>query len=278
MRGMLGVGHLLRRARVASWLAGLLVLATLGGCAVEPAHPEAPPNPRLAGEWWLISGRDAAGNLDVRATLVTLTIGARGGGRTPCNDYRIELRGSESLVFPRVEFQRKRLCATVPLQDLEVRYIAALETVRFAGQQANNLTLSSDTATLEFSRAARVDLRGVLGRTWEVHSISGPSAHQFENSENVDPSTLVIGATGGLRAVTACRVFEGSYTTDAGEMLPTRLRQTVSPCTRFGSLQDADVMRVLENPFTVAYYGGLLILRNQRGGLSVAYKLADAAG
>ncbi|MCU1535547.1 MAG: putative secreted protein [Glaciihabitans sp.] len=249
-----------------------VLLLALTGCASGGPHVDMAPNPRLAGEWWLVSGSDGSGKLDLGSTLITMTLGGRNAGRTPCNDYGINFSGTESLVFPHVAFTKARLCETTPLQDLEARYIAALEHVQYVRVTANNLTLTAPHIILDFSRAARVSLAHLLDRSWLLAAIYGRASHQFRTDESLKTSTLMLYSGGRLRAITPCRHFNALYETDAGEVIPTNSSRVLLDCDRDGGDQDADVLRVLSNPFTVTYDSGFLVVRNQRAGLTLAYR------
>ncbi|RII97651.1 MULTISPECIES: META domain-containing protein [Clavibacter] len=131
-----------RGAAVAALAA--LALVPLAGCA---------PVSDVRGNWHLVAGSDAAGDLGVGDTLITMRVG--GGeisGRGPCNDYsgRMAERGEGMLsaVAP----------GTLPCEDggLEARYFQDLAAVSALQVDDGHLVATGpDDVRLEYAERSR---------------------------------------------------------------------------------------------------------------------------
>ena len=121
-----------------------LALVPLAGCA---------PVSDVRGNWHLVSGSDAAGDLDVGDALITMRVG--GGevsGRGPCNDYSGPMAGKGDGM----------LAGVVPGQlacedgGLEARYLQDLSRVSSLEVDDGHLVATGpDDVRLEYAERSR---------------------------------------------------------------------------------------------------------------------------
>jgi heat shock protein HslJ len=141
-------------ARAASWLGATLLVVALAGCA---AATGAGSGQDITGNWRLVSGTDATGDITPGKAVVTLTIdGDSSGGHGPCNSFgattAATTTGTISIV---VGIHTEMACVDAELNTTESRYFAALGTVTRASLEKKKLTLAGDGDMLVFTKATQ---------------------------------------------------------------------------------------------------------------------------
>jgi heat shock protein HslJ len=142
------------RARVTILAAVALLAGTLAGCAApaDDAEPEATAVSDLNGEWQLTKASDADGTLAVNGIPVTLVIADdSASGQAPCNTYtgEVEIDG-DTVAFGTIA-QTLIACTDDSRNELESRYLAALEEVSGSTLGDDTLTLTGEAVTLQFT-------------------------------------------------------------------------------------------------------------------------------
>jgi hypothetical protein len=121
-----------------------LVLLPLAGCA---------PVSDVRGNWHLVAGSDAAGDLGVGDALVTMRVGGGAvSGRGPCNDYRGPIGDAGDGMLAGV------VPGTLPCGDggLEARYLRDLVRVSSLEVEDGHLVASGgDGVRLEYAERIR---------------------------------------------------------------------------------------------------------------------------
>jgi heat shock protein HslJ len=262
----------------AGLVAGCLAVA-LAGCAGDAGDGRTVSGPAdLLGdgvvlESGVVDGTPLGLPDDVRVTLLP------GGGGTEdpeavsgvsgCNHYgaTMTLDGDEVTV---TGAGGTDMACEPELMALESTYLAALPRVRTGGWDDDRLTLVGDGVELVFTAAEAVPTQALLGTTWRLESLlDGETASS--TVAGAEPATLELREDGTLAGSTGCRALTGRYEVVADEVLLTDLAAD-GECPAELAPQDAHVVEVLGDGFTVVVDGGSLAASSSRGGLGLVYR------
>jgi heat shock protein HslJ len=163
--------------RSAMRLAAAVVLGvtlTLGAMGCASPGPSSP-DPRLVGTWWLASATDDLGPLMLGNSEVTLIIGDSGhtGGQDLCNNYRASVTGSTGVVYVRVSPAYSGNCPDEMRGSLDLRYLRALDSVRFASLTGDRLQLTSGNTNLTYLRGGSQKASTLIGTSWVLDQLPG---------------------------------------------------------------------------------------------------------
>jgi heat shock protein HslJ len=111
----------------------------------------------ITGNWQLVSGTDAKGNMTPGGATVTFTFnGQSSGGHGPCNSFGATATGTTTgTIAIVVGIHTEMACLDPELNATENRYFAALDKVTSASLDSDTLTLTGDGDSLVFSRAKK---------------------------------------------------------------------------------------------------------------------------
>jgi heat shock protein HslJ len=249
--------------------AALIIVLLLAGCArVGPGAGGSPtPDPTgsapdLAGAWVLTSGIGPAGRFewpdDYRIT-ITFDDGEVGG--QACNHYggSYQLTDAGEISFSAMSMT-EMACAE-PMMSAEAAYHAALAAVNSASRSGEELTLSGEGAELSFELLPEVPDAALQDTRWVLESLVHGDA---VSSVQGEPG-LELNADGTLSGSTGCREFSGEYTLAGDQVVATTLVTNDNACTADLQQQDAFVLEVLADGFTVAIAGDRLTLAKPNG-------------
>ena len=240
-----------RGARTNARLIAIVAIAlVLAACAAP--RPE-----EVSGDWQL-----EAGTLDgrpipmVAGHRITLSIeGAKVGGRSACNWYGATVSLGNG-AFRVTEIGGTAMLCADDVAASEAAYLAALRRVATVTTPADRLVLSGGGVELRFFRLAPVPIAEIVDTTWVLQSLT---ASGVAREALGDPATLELRSDGGLLGSTGCRTLTGQYVLRADEVRVTRLAAT-GDCPPRLMEQDAHVVTVIGDGFTVRVEGGTLIL------------------
>lgn len=118
----------------------------------EPWDPATAEEMAVDGEWQLTGGSDADGEIVVNGVPVTLLLSQGAvSGQAPCNTYTGGVSDDGGTLYFAPIAQTLMACTDDALTDLETRYLAALQASTSGTVDGDQLTLSSDEATLQFT-------------------------------------------------------------------------------------------------------------------------------
>jgi heat shock protein HslJ len=250
-------------------IAALIVVLLLAGCArfAPGAGGSSTPRPDdqapdLSGAWILTSGIGPAGRFewpdDYRITL-NFTDDEVGG--QACNHYggTFQLTDDGGISFSAMSMT-EMACAD-PMMSAEAAYHAALAAVDRASRSGDELTLSGDGAELVFELLPEVPDAALEDTQWSLESM----IHGDAVSSVAGEPTLRLNADGTLSGSTGCREFSGEYAVSGDQVVATMLHTTDQACTPDLQDQDAFVLEVLGDGFTVAIDGDRLTLGKPNG-------------
>jgi heat shock protein HslJ len=130
-----------------------------------------------------------------------------------------------------------------------------------AARAGDELTLSGSGADLVYELLPEVPDAALQGTEWVLESlITGDAA----SSVRGEP-WLKLSADGTLSGSTGCREFGGEYSIVGDQVVTTTLHTTDQACTADMSEQDAFVLEVIGDGFTVALDGDRLTLGKPDG-------------
>jgi heat shock protein HslJ len=239
-----------------------VLLAACGEGAPAPAGVAA------EGSWRLHSGavRDEPVPL-VTGYRITLTIeGDNATGRAACNRYGGSIRiDGDSLSLG--EIGATQMGCQPAVMSSEEAYFSALRLVDTISRDGAALELSGPQTVLRFSPLPAVPEAALVGEGWLLESmIAGDTSAPARGEQ----ARLEIRADGKLSGSTGCRQLTGTYVVQGDEMLATELAAD-GHCSRELADQDAHVVTVLGDGFTVAIEGDQLTLMSM-GNLGLVYR------
>jgi heat shock protein HslJ len=252
----------------------LVTVLALTGCASVSRGIDSSPDPRLRGQWRLTSFRDSAGSIDLARKVITLTIADTDhtGGRSSCNPYRAWITGTSGVIYLRIIGHETATCSSMEALATETRYIAALDRVTRASARGDALTLSGDSITLGFTRAAPPKLAGIAEGAWILDGVRAIGTEKLLRGIDTKPAELQFSGKAFV-GTTGCGTFGGRYRPDAGELAVSAfaLDSSTGTCSQSNLAQESLVTRVLATAFTVEVGDRMLVVRNYRTGIELVY-------
>jgi heat shock protein HslJ len=242
--------------RRAAAIAGILGLVC--GCG-------GPPPARLDGDWLLERGVLDGRPLPMAAgSRITMTIdGKKIGGVSACNTYAgtIERDGDEIRISA---LTATEMACDEPVMASEAAYVRALAAATAAARDDGRLVLSGPSVELRYSLLPAMPAADLVGTIWILDSlIAGDTVSSVAGKR----ATLELRAGGTLSGSTGCRSFTGSYQITGDEVRVTGLRPESWTCPEALKTQDAHVLGVIADGFTVAIDGDRLTVSDGPAGL-----------
>ncbi|HEX5396789.1 MAG TPA: META domain-containing protein [Candidatus Limnocylindria bacterium] len=220
----------------------------------------------LDGIWVLDSGSRAGKPLPVvPGRQATLQIdGDKASGNSGCNLYGGTMqRHGNDVTFG--ELAATAMGCEGDAMALESAFLGALTSVTSLVSEGDRLTLRGEGVVLEFSRQPPIDDVALLGTTWTLDTlVSGESA--MSTVHGAEPARLSFAADGTFGGSTGCRGFTGTYELTASTVSVLRLAAASPGCEDAIGQQDAQVLDVLGDGFTVAIEGDRLTASGRDGG------------
>jgi heat shock protein HslJ len=148
--------------RIGAWLGTALIVISLAGCAAasggsgsDSGSGSPAPGRDITGNWQLVSGTDATGDITPGKAVVTFKFdGSTSGGRGPCNSFGATAKGTTiGTISIVVGIHTEMACVDADLNTTEGRYFAALDKMTKASLANETLTLTGDGDSLVFTRA-----------------------------------------------------------------------------------------------------------------------------
>jgi heat shock protein HslJ len=160
--------------RIGAMLGSVLIVTTLAACAGAGGGTGSPEpggsgaggstggsgsrsSQDITGNWQLVGGTDAKGDITPGGAVVTFTFnGHSSGGHGPCNSFGATATGTTTgTIAIVVGIHTEIACVDPELNANESRYFAALDKVTTAALANGRLTLTGDGDTLTFTRAKK---------------------------------------------------------------------------------------------------------------------------
>jgi hypothetical protein len=270
-----------RRILAAAALAvtGVLMLAS---CAEPGDHGGA--DPRIQGQWQLTSATDSGGKINLLGQAITLTIDGDTdtSGRSSCSDYKAKFLGMAQSLWVTATLPRTIDCGSALQQDLEMRYINALNYVRSATVSGGDLDLLAPGIDLHFVRALFHPMTRMIGHLWSLSTVTflgfdGASATTGYEAHGV---VIQFNKNGTLRADSACTTVTARYVQNAGQIVADHVVvHTTSNCDDQNSASDDYIVRVIDASFSFSTFtGGQLAMTSPRVGVTLGFVDAPVSG
>lgn len=234
----------------------------LAACSLLPGAV----NAALDGEWQLQAGSNQGAPLPIPAgSRITLKIdGADVGGISACNHYGGTLEVNGTTIRISALSTTEMACTDDGVMAAEAAYQAALPRVTSAARTGNSLVLSGPQVELRFTLVPLVPNAELVGPVWVLDSLlSG----EVVSSVSANPATLQLSADGSLAASTGCREVTGRYTISGAQVQVTLDPYDLIGCAGDVEAQDAQVLAVLGDGFSVAIVGNSMTLTAGEQGL-----------
>ncbi|HYO61893.1 MAG TPA: META domain-containing protein, partial [Actinomycetota bacterium] len=157
-------------------------------------------------------------------------------------------------------------------EDVEPRYIAALQRVTDIAREGDQLVLTGPDVRLVFEEIAPPPTERVVGLRWRLRGlVTGlePGAEVLP----AHPATLTLHEDGTLDATTGCRRFSGTWIEEADTILFTQFgTSSLGMCEESLREQDGFVVGVLGDGFKARVEKGRLTLFTVRGEEGLVYR------
>lgn len=264
-------------------LLAVSIVAALGSCdsprdtsaepAATPDPTPAPPPGHYEGIWELREGDGPEGPVPIVPGYEVTGQIRNGfiGGNSGCNTYGFRMRISGASVDIGRGGIDQAGCAFVA-EDVEPRYIAALQHVTEIARDGDELVLTGPGVRLVFREVAPPPTEGVVGVRWRLEGlITGlePGAEVLP----ARPATLTLHEDGTLDATTGCRRFRGTWIEEANTILATELgTDSRDLCPERLREQDSFVVGVLGDGFKARVRKGTLTLFAVEGEEGLVYE------
>ncbi len=285
-------------------LAPVLLIALLAGCSSATTDPEPSDSDTaptivgptrtvgIDGNWRLLSAQDAAGDIDLLDSRITLllTDDDSSGGRAPCNDYSLSWDytteydgigpgGGGSITVHDIS-RSAAACADPAPMKLEDRYLTALERVTTAGlrpTESGTLQLELGTPAkdiaLSFENIVDTAIAPLVGTAWQLESVVIGTG---ENA-NVSPARgglLAFDKNGVITGTAGCSDFSGSYRSSDGGEITTDISKIVSVECYVNVLEEqAQILAVLKGGFTTTIEENRLTLSSSSSDIGLIYRV-----
>jgi heat shock protein HslJ len=241
----------------------LTLILILSGCSLMSGGA----SDSLDGQWLLQAGSSQGQPVPIVAgSKITLDIeGSRVGGTAACNSYggNIQIDGS-SIVISEL-FQTEMACVDDRVMASESAYLAALARVSSAVRNGASLVLSGPQVELRFALVPPVANASLTGTVWVLDSLISGDAISSTVGGRV---TLELSPDGAISGSTGCRDFSGQYTITGNQVQVTLDPYDTVGCAEGLADQDAHVLDVISNEFSIAISGTTLTLNVGNKGLS----------
>lgn len=221
----------------------------------------------LGGAWYLVSGSDAEGPLDLAGREVTLVVdGDEVGGTSGCNQYFGTLTVDGDAVDVTGLGGTEMACEPPPM-ELERRYLGALDAVERGVRTGEDLTLAGRDVTLDLSPEPPVADAPLTGTLWRLTSlVDGETASSVSGD-----ASLTFGGGGSLEGSTGCREVRGRYDVEGSRFSVGTFEVGAGRCPPDLRRQHRHVVEVLDGVLVVAVEGNGLTLTGEAGkGLGLA--------
>jgi heat shock protein HslJ len=156
-------------------------------------------------------------------------------------------------------------CVDDRVMASESAYLAALARVATAARNGASLVLSGPQVELRFALVPPVPNASLTGTVWLLDSlISGDAVSSTVGGRvtlELSPDGLISGSTG-------CREFSGTYSINGNQVQVTLDPYDTVGCAEGVADQDAHVLAVISNEFSIAISGTTLTLNVGNKGLS----------
>jgi hypothetical protein len=247
----------------------------LAGCSAGDGRPSSGTDPRLTGDWLLVSGSDAVGGLTEVTAPVSLSIGVRSAhGRGPCVDYSAKIIGGVGPVFVsvsrRATAERCEIASVIRLDD---RYASALAQVTFARIDDGTLTLAGPSAHLTYARLPAIPLRTIVNLVWVATEFRVPPGYDTPFDERPFELTLLLAPNLRFVVSSKCPPITGRWTLDAGQIEFADVHGVTDACRAPGAQNRAAIWHAIGPGFQVERQGDYLIATNNRADSSVVFGL-----
>lgn len=232
----------------------LILTLLLTGCSLL-THAA---SPSLDGDWRLQAGTDQGRPIPiVPGSPINLQVaGTQAGGIAACNHYggKVRLDGS-SVSFSEI-VQTEMACLNDQVMASEAAYLAALSKITKAERTGDSLLLTGPQVELSFVVVPPVADASLVGTSWTLESLISAEVA----SSTVARATLVFNADGTLAASTGCRDLTGRYSISGSNVTVTLDPWDTIGCANPLGEQDAHVLGVLGQRFSVTISGASLTL------------------
>ncbi len=241
----------------------LTFILVLSGCSLTSGGASA----SLEGRWQLQAGSNQGQPVPIVAgSKITLDIeGSRVGGTAACNSYGGNLQIDSSSIVISELFQTEMACVDDRLMASEAAYLAALPRVTTAARDGGSLVLSGPQVELRFTLVPPVANANVTGTVWVLDSLIRGDAVSSTVAGRV---TLELSPDGAISGSTGCRDFSGRYTITGNQVQVTLDPYDTVGCADGLGDQDAHILDVISNEFSIAISGTTLTLNVGNKGLS----------
>jgi heat shock protein HslJ len=261
---MVAIGNRICPPCVHSGMRALTLILILSGCSLMSSGGA---SASLEGQWQLQAGSSQGQPVPIVAgSKITIDIeGSRIGGTAACNSYggNIQIDGS-SIVISEL-FQTEMACVDDRVMASESAYLAALALVSSAARNGAGLVLSGPQVELRFALVPPVATATLTGTVWVLDSLISGDAVSSTVGGRV---TLELSPGGAISGSTGCRDFSGQYTITGNQVQVTLDPYDTVGCAEGLADQDAHVLDVISNEFSIAISGTTLTLNVGNKGLS----------
>lgn len=234
-------------------LTTVVVLAVMVAACGEEALPSASPFGEKT--WRLTSGAvDGTPLALVDGHPVTLTAADGSvGGTAACNHYGGTLTESGTRSTITDISVTEMYCGVPGVMELEAAYLAALQRIDTAFNNADDLVLTGEGAELRFSEVPPEPPAALIGTNWRLESlVDGDSV-----SSVAAPAFIVFEEDGHVGGSNGCNLFGGTYTATEGFR---DLFQTLIGCMGDVAAQETFFMSVLGDQATLGIDGATLTI------------------
>jgi heat shock protein HslJ len=159
-------------------------------------------------------------------------------------------------------------------EDVEPRYIAALQRVTEIARDGDELVLTGPGVRLVFQEVAPPPTEDVVGMRWRLEGLvtgRDPGAEV----RRAHPASLTLHRDGTVAASTGCRRFRGTWIEEVDTILFTEFgTSSLDECEESLKEQDGFVLGVLGDGFKAEVEKRTLTLRDLRGEKGLVYRRA----
>ncbi|MCU1469778.1 MAG: hypothetical protein JWQ39_927 [Glaciihabitans sp.] len=254
----------------------VVVAAVLATSACSSPGDRGLAEPQLQGQWQLASATDAGGRIDLQNQAISLTIGSATSstGRSSCSNYHAQFLGTTESLWVTATLPQRIDCGSLVQQVLEQRYIAALNYVRSATVNGGDLDLLAPGIDLHYVRALFIPMTFVVGRTWQLTSLTSLSFAADVSPPAIPEhgASIQFSENGTLRADTGCLSITAHFIQDAGQIVADHVVvHGINTCGDHSQSFDDDLVRLIDSSFSFTSGKGGLDLICPREGVALGF-------